>query len=106
VTNAAYAPPGELTSMVNGKATGFNGIVTTNAYNSRLQPILLSAGVSGQNPVFSDCYDFHLGVAITQPSPCSFSKSTAGDNGNVYQILNNRDNTRTQNFTYDRLNRI
>jgi RHS repeat-associated protein len=92
--------------MVNGKATGFNGIVTTNAYNSRLQPILLSAGVSGQNPVFSDCYDFHLGVAITQPSPCSFSKSTAGDNGNVYQILNNRDNTRTQNFTYDRLNRI
>jgi RHS repeat-associated protein len=28
------------------------------------------------------------------------------DNGNVYQIVNNTDNTRTQNFIYDSLNRI
>jgi hypothetical protein len=45
--------------------------VTINAYNDRSQPILLSAGVTGQNPVFSLCFDFHLGAAVTT-SPCSF----------------------------------
>src|SRR5262249_59442 len=48
VTAATYAPPGELTAMTMGSATGFAGIVTTNVYNNRLQPILLSAGVTGQ----------------------------------------------------------
>ena len=105
VTGATYTPPGELASMTMGSATGFAGIVTTNAYNDRLQPILMSAGVTGQNPVFSECFDFHLGVAINT-SPCAFSKSTAGDNGNVYQVVNNRDNTRSQIFLYDTLNRI
>ena len=28
------------------------------------------------------------------------------ERGNVYQIVNNRDNNRTQNFLYDSLNRI
>ncbi len=106
VQGATYAPPGELAGMTIGSATGFAGIIASNAYNSRLQPILLSAGVTGQNPVFSLCYDFHLHVAVTRPTPCSFSASSAGDNGNAYQIVNNRDNTRTQNFTYDSLNRI
>ena len=36
-------------------------------------------------------YDFHLGI---------------GDNGNVFQIMNYRDNNRTQMFMYDALNRI
>ncbi len=39
-------------------------------------------------------------------SPCSFSASTVGDNGNAYQVVNNRDNTRNDIFTYDSLNRI
>jgi RHS repeat-associated protein len=100
VQAASYAPPGELAGMTNGAS-----ISVSNAYNSRLQPILLSAtGASGS--VFSECFDFHSGVAITGPSPCNFSKNTTGDNGNVYQIVNNRDNTRTQIFTYDYLNRI
>jgi RHS repeat-associated protein len=108
VTAASYAPPGELTAMTNGSTSTFTGIVTNNAYNNRLQPILLSAAVSGQNPVFSECFDFHLGTRITAPAPCSFSASTLGNNGNVYQIVNNRDNTgsRNQNFMYDSLNRI
>jgi RHS repeat-associated protein len=55
-----------------------------------LQPILLSAS-SPSATVFSDSFDFHLG---------------AGDNGNVFKITNNRDNTRSQSFTYDVLNRI
>ncbi len=104
VTGAIYTPPGELASMNMGSTTGFTGIVTNNVYNNRLQPVLLSAGVSGQNPVFSLCFDFHLGV--TAPAPCSFSKSTLGDNGSVYQIVNNRNSTRNQSFNYDSLNRI
>jgi RHS repeat-associated protein len=105
VTAATYAPPGELATMTMGSTTSFTGIVTSNAYNNRLQPILLSAAVAGQNAVFGECFDFHLGVAVTT-TPCSFSASKLGDNGNVYQVVNNRDNTRTQSFTYDTLNRI
>ncbi len=89
---APSVPERERKSETEGRAT-------------RLQPILLSAGVSGQNPVFSLCYDFHLKVAVNT-SPCSFSASTVGDNGNAYQVVNNRDNTRNDIFTYDSLNRI
>ena len=106
VTGATYAPPGELATMTLGSTSGFTGIVTNNAYNARLQPILLSAAVAGQNPVFSLCFDFHVGLAVTGPAPCSFSASTLGDNGNVYQVWNNRDNTRNESFTYDSLNRV
>jgi len=89
-TSALYAPPGELTSMVNGLATGFAGFTTTNSYNKLLQPVILSAA-SPSATVLSLSYNFNLG---------------SGDNGNVIQIVNNRDNTRTQNFMYDSLNRI
>jgi RHS repeat-associated protein len=100
VSGATYAPPGELTGGTLGPFT------VANAYNARLQPILLSAGIIGQNAVFSECFNFNLSVQITGPAPCSFSASTTGDNGNVYEIVNNRDNTRNQNFIYDSLNRI
>src|ERR1700728_947538 len=106
VTGATYAPPGELAAMTMGSTSSFAGIVTNNAYSDRMQPILLSAAVSGQSPVFSLCFDFHLGVAVTAPSPCSFSASTLGDHGNVYQMVNNRNSTRNERFTYDSLNRI
>ncbi len=64
------------------------------------------SATSPTGTVLSECFDFHLGVAITSPAPCSFSKSSLGDNGNVYTVVNNRDNTRTQSLTYDTLNRI
>ena len=84
-TGATYAPAGALMTMVNG------GVVTvTNSYNSRVQPVVLSAATTGQT-VLSLSYNFHAG---------NF------DNGNIYQIANNRDTTRTQSFTYDNLNRI
>ncbi|HSY91514.1 MAG TPA: RHS repeat-associated core domain-containing protein [Candidatus Binatus sp.] len=105
VSAATYAPSGELASSTLGATSSFTGIVTNNAYSNRLQPILLSAAVTGQSPVFSECFDFHLGVAVNT-SPCSFSAYTSGDNGNAYTIVNNRDNTRNQLFTYDSLNRI
>ncbi|HEY6249912.1 MAG TPA: RHS repeat-associated core domain-containing protein [Candidatus Angelobacter sp.] len=50
-----------------------------------------SGGTGANLPVFSIGYDFHLGN---------------GDNGNVYDITNNRDSNRSQSFTYDALNRL
>jgi RHS repeat-associated protein len=99
-TSATYAPPGMLTGMTNGA-----GIVTSNIYNDRLQPILLKAGLTGQNAFFSLCYDFHLHVAINN-SPCSFSAYTSGNNGNVFQVVNKVDPTRSAVYAYDPLNRV
>jgi RHS repeat-associated protein len=84
--SASYAPFGGLTSA----KLGAQPIIVTNTYNSRLQPSLLSASTSAAT-IMSLSYNFHLG---------------SGDNGNVFQILNNRDGNRTQNFSYDSLNRI
>jgi len=61
-----------------------------NTYNERLQPITLSAAITA-NTTLSLSYDFHR---------------SNGDNGNVFQVVNNIDNTRTKNYTYDALNRI
>jgi RHS repeat-associated protein len=92
-TGATYAPPGELAGMTNGFTSTFAGVTTTDSYNKRLQPITLSADTngSGGHTVISRSYDFHL---------------ANGDNGVVYQIVNGLDSNRTQNFTYDNLNRI
>jgi len=90
VTSAAYAPNGAVISFINGFSAAFAGITTTNAYNKRLQPVTLSAAAPSAT-LMSLSYDFHLGT---------------GDNGNVFQIVNNKDNNRTQNFQYDALQRI
>ena len=92
-TPATYAPDGSLAGMTNGHTGTFAGIVTSNVYNDRLQPILLSASVSG-SAIFSLCYDFHLGVAINTPH-CPINANATGDNGNVFQVSNTIDNTRS-----------
>jgi RHS repeat-associated protein len=102
---ATYAPNGSLAGMTNGHTSSFAGIVTKNTYNDRLQPILHSAGVPSQAQLLSLCYDFHLGVAVTS-APCTFPAYTTGDNGNVQQIINFVDSTRSATFAYDNLNRI
>jgi RHS repeat-associated protein len=85
VTGATYAPDNQLTGFVNG-----NTITNSFSYNTRLQPVQMTA-VSSSQTVFSLEYNFHLG---------------AGDNGNVWGIVNDRDSTRSQSFTYDALNRL
>lgn len=101
--SVTYAPHGALTGMTNG--TNGTAIVTQNVYNNRLQPTLLSAKQNGQNPFFSLCYDFHSGTAINSP-PCVFNAYTSGNNGNVLQVVDNYDSTRSATFAYDQLNRI
>jgi RHS repeat-associated protein len=92
VTNATYTASGALSSLVNGSTATFAGITTTNSYDSRLQPVFLTAS-SPAGTIFNLGYDFHLG---------------ADDNGNVYAVNNNKvfDHTRDQSFTYDQLNRL
>jgi RHS repeat-associated protein len=98
---ASYTPDGSLAGGVEGP------LATSNVYNSRLQPILLSALTSSQTPVVSLCYDFHLGRAINT-APCQFGAYASGDNGNVFQIYNNTsaDATNHSVFQYDALNRL
>jgi RHS repeat-associated protein len=81
---ATYAPQGALETLALGSIT------ESNQYNTRLQPLLLSATASGQ-PVMSLTYNFGSGI---------------NDNGNVYQIVNGKTSTRNQTFTYDGANRI
>ncbi|HWX55736.1 MAG TPA: RHS repeat-associated core domain-containing protein [Verrucomicrobiae bacterium] len=93
-TGATYGPDGALTGFLSGHTGSFNGITNSFSFNKRLQPINMSA-VSPTATVFSINYDFHVG------------NGTSGtDNGNVWGITNNRDNTRNQTFTYDALNRL
>ena len=90
VTSATYGPHSALTGFLSGKTGSFAGITNSFSFNKRLQPVFMSASVPSQT-VFSIGYDFHLG---------------AGDNGNVWGIVNNKDTTRNQTFTYDSLNRL
>jgi RHS repeat-associated protein len=98
-TNAAYAPQGSLGGVQNG-----GSLYSIFLYDKALQPCWLyttstssgaptnctQAGVTNAS-ILDYQYDFGLGLA---------------DNGDINQIANRRDPTRTQNFTYDTLNRI
>jgi RHS repeat-associated protein len=89
-TGATYAAPGMMTGLVQGNASGFAGITTSNVYNKMLQPAVLSSTTPSAT-VLSLSYGF--GAA-------------GNSNGNVQQIVNNMDNTRSQSFAYDQLNRV
>jgi len=96
-TNALYAPQGSLTSFQNGSS-----IVSTFYFNNRLQPCRISVKNTGNVP--GSCID-SANIGNILDYTYNFSLG-ASDNGNVSAITNNRDNTRSQNFTYDALNRL
>jgi RHS repeat-associated protein len=85
-----YSPWGALVGVKYGVTGTFAGIVTSNTYNKRLEPAILSAAAPSQT-VLSLSYDFGLNTS---------------NNGDVYGVTNNRDNNRSQAFTYDQLNRL
>jgi len=87
-SSAQYTAFGALSSLVNGGI-----ITTTNSFNARMQPVFLSAATSGQT-VLSLGYDFNS---------CN---GNGGDNGNVCQLTNNKNSSRSQTFQYDSLNRL
>ncbi|MGH9814913.1 MAG: hypothetical protein ACRD6I_02430, partial [Candidatus Acidiferrales bacterium] len=88
--SAAYAPHGALSSIALGAGAGFAGINLNSTFNKRLQPQTITAW-STNGVVLDLSYDFNLGVA---------------NNGTLKQMANLRASNRTQNFTYDELNRV
>jgi RHS repeat-associated protein len=104
--SATYAPHGALATMTNDY-TSSTSIATSNLYNDRLQPLKLSAVFNTTLSLFSLCYDFHLGVAIsTSQCPNVAAYNPPSDNGNVGTMANGLDGTRSVNYVYDPLNRI
>lgn len=100
ITSGVYGPHNGLTGFVSGSGTGFSGITSTTVYDVRLQPCRMTASKIGSVPTNCDNswgelmdlrYRYNLWI---------------GDNGNVTQIVNYRDQSRNQTFTYDPLNRL
>jgi RHS repeat-associated protein len=89
-TGAKYAPTGALSSVLHGASGGFQGISETYTYNSRMQ----LTGILDSSNVGTI---LNLSYSLAQAS---------GNNGNIASITNNLDNTRTQTFAYDALNRL
>jgi RHS repeat-associated protein len=88
VTSAQYAPQGALASLKNGYTGSFAGITTTNSYNNRLEPTLLSAASPSQT-VLSLSYGFGT-----------------NNNEQIASMVNNINNNRTQSLTYDVLRQL
>jgi RHS repeat-associated protein len=97
VTNATYAPPGEIATYTNGTTSSFTGIFTTNTWNSRLQPSTFSAATQGTggHTVMSLSFSFNQGTV-----------SAPINNGLLVKINNNLQTGRNTNYKYDQLNRI
>jgi RHS repeat-associated protein len=101
ITGATYGPGNSVTSFVSGNTAAFAGITNTFSYNNRLQPCRLSA-TTGAVP--ASCFD---GTNIGNVIDLSYDfHSGNGDNGNVFRLINNKDLSRIQTFTYDALNRL
>jgi RHS repeat-associated protein len=87
-----YTPQGTFYALSIGQTSTFTGLNLTHTYNSRLQPNEFKASSTGGNAI-----DISY----------NFVDSVSGKNaGHVNGITNNIDTTRSQNFTYDQLNRI
>jgi YD repeat-containing protein len=83
-TSGTYAPPGGLSALTLGAAGSFTGISLSDTYNKRLQPNELKASSTA-------------GTAMDLTY--SFVDANSHDNGNAIQVTNNKDTTRTQQFS-------
>ncbi len=96
-TGTSYDASGSLAGFVNGSS-----ITNSFLYNPRLQLCRITIWTSGSVP--SKCDDPALHGNLMDRG-YNFNLG-AGDNGNVLGINNYRDNSRSQSFAYDLLNRI
>lgn len=97
---ATYAPQGALQTATVDSTSHFAGFSISNSYTKRLQPNEIKV-TNGSASVVDFSYCFY---ALNSSGACPSSGTT--DNGNVMGIINNVDNTRSQTFVYDALNRI
>ena len=99
-SGASYTPPGELTALTLGQAGNFTGINLSQGFSPMLQPTSIRAwSTNGVALDLSYCF-YPLAAGVCPSSP------QGSNNGNVTMIANNLDNTRSQLFTYDALNRL
>jgi RHS repeat-associated protein len=91
-SSSQYAPPGMLTSAINGAVTGWNAITLTNSYNNRLQPTQYQAVSPVPLTLLNLSYNYDQGSGL--------------NNGNVVSITNNRDLSRSVSYSYDQVNRL
>src|SRR5439155_255789 len=98
VTGAHYSPFGALAAVTNG-----TGISSTFVYNNRLQPCWIYATTATALPWSTTNCSGTAAAATLLDLKFNLNSGTA-NNGNVVSATNNRDNTRSQNFTYDTLN--
>jgi RHS repeat-associated protein len=99
-TNVHYSSAGDIAMIQNGP-----NIVTTRVYNSRLQPCWIYVTTGTPLPWNSAQCASTAAPASILDLKFNFGLGS-NDNGNVLGVTNNRDNTRSQNFAYDQLNRL
>jgi RHS repeat-associated protein len=87
-----YTPQGTIYSMALYENSSFNGLNILETYNARLQPQEIKVSSTGGNA---------MDITYNYTDPVN-----GGNAGHVFSITNNLNNSRTQNFTYDQLNRI
>jgi RHS repeat-associated protein len=109
VNGGAYNPIGRLATMYYSDYTSSGnidyspGIQVNEHYNNRLQ--LSQIYATCQSP--STCPSQPNGYVMNRSYNFNLGNGTSGsDNGNVISITNNLVTARSQNFTYDSLNRI
>jgi len=96
-----------LTGFISGNSSGFVGINNTFSFNNRLQPCRMTAGTGAMPGLCNDANQAHIGNVFDVSYDFHVGNGTTGsDNGNVWGIINNKDATRSQTFTYDALNRL
>ena len=89
-----YAPQGAMNSAIFGPTLAPPYLAATMSYNNRLQP----NQVQYYNPLDGPTYLMSLQYG--------FVDANGHNNGNVISITNLIDGTRSQSFTYDKLNRL
>jgi len=100
VTAAHYSPGGSISAL-----TFASGISSTLIFNSRLQPCWLYTTTGSALPWNSTACTSATSTGTLLDLKYNFSLGF-NDNGNIAGITNDRDATRSQNFTYDALNRM
>lgn len=95
VSGAHYNAAGMPTTMIQGAVPGLNAVNISNAFNNRLQ-VTRQQAISGVPATLMD-----LSYSYSQSLP-----TVIKNNGNVLNVTNNKDNTRSVAFSFDQVNRI
>ena len=98
-SGVCYTAAGAIQTATMDATANFAGFTVTDSYNPRLQPNELKVSNGS-----SSAMDFSYCFYPLASGACPASGTT--DNGNVVAIFNNMDSTRSQTFSYDRLNRV